>query len=51
MLTLTDETALELASLGMLGLCLKLMGQQEYTVQYHGSVLFKNLTSRSQVLR
>lgn len=50
MLTLTDETALELGSLGMIGLTLKLMNQQEYSVQYHASSLFRNITSRVNVL-
>ena len=43
MLNLTDETAVELASLGMIGLTLKLMNQQEYTVQFHAATLFRNL--------
>ena len=50
MLTLTDETALELGSLGMIGLTLKLMNQQEYSVQYHAASLFRNITSRVAVL-
>jgi len=50
MLTLTDETALELGNLGMVGLTLKLMNQQEYSVQYHASRLFRNITSRLAVL-
>jgi hypothetical protein len=50
MLTLTDETALELGNLGMVGLTLKLMNQQEYSVQFHASRLFKNITQRIAVL-
>jgi len=50
MLTLTDETALELGNLGMVGLTLKLMNQQEYLVQFHASRLFKNITQRIAVL-
>jgi len=50
MLNLTDETAVELASLGMIGLTLKLMNQQEYTVQFHAATLFRNITSRVNVL-
>jgi hypothetical protein len=50
MLHLTDETALELASLGMVGLSLKLMNQAEYSIQYHGASLFRNIMSRVNVL-
>ena len=51
MLTLTDEVALELASLGMISLSLKLINQQEYKVQYHAACLFYNITARTAVLR
>ena len=51
MLTLTDEVALELASLGMICLSLKLINQQEYKVQYHAACLFYNITLRTAVLR
>lgn len=50
-LSLSDESAIELASLGMISLALKLMNQQEYAVQFHASCLFKNITSRVNVLR
>lgn len=51
MLNLTDEVAMDLANLGMIGLSLKLMNQEEYQVQYHASCLFKNITSRTKVLK
>lgn len=50
-LSLSDEAAVELANLGMISLTLKLMNQQEYEVQYHASCLFKNITSRVNILR